>query len=202
MPREKIIAQGAEALLIRKGKLLVKDRIKKGYRIAQLDEKLRKRRTKSEAKLLQKSAFSPKIKRSSDCSIEMDYICEKPLSETIDLMPIKKALTICREIGKAIANLHEKNIIHADLTTSNMIYKNKLFIIDFGLGYISSRIEDRAVDLHLLKQALEAKHFQRAEQYLLAIIGGYKNYDKAGLVLLQLKKVEKRGRYKRKKRKL
>ena len=47
-----IVAQGAEAILYREDDILIKERIKKGYRIKELDEKLRKRRTRSEAKLL------------------------------------------------------------------------------------------------------------------------------------------------------
>ena len=41
------------------------------------------------------------------------------------------------------------------------ILKNgKVYFIDFGLGFFSNKTEDKAVDLHLLKQALESKHYQ------------------------------------------
>ena len=72
---------------------------------------------------------------------------------------------------------------------------SKLFIIDFGLGFISSRIEDKAVDIHLIKQALEAKHFQNHEKLFQNFLKGYKFQD-TEKVLQQLKKVESRGRYK------
>lgn len=52
----KVLARGAEAILIREGNFLVKDRIKKSYRLSCLDEKLRKQRTKKEAKLLEKAS--------------------------------------------------------------------------------------------------------------------------------------------------
>ena len=49
-----IVARGAEAVLRKEGKILIKNRISKGYRIRKIDEKIRKLRTRSEAKLLMK----------------------------------------------------------------------------------------------------------------------------------------------------
>lgn len=199
---EKIIAQGAEALLINKDALLIKKRIRKGYRIQQLDEQLRKKRTRSEAKLLEKASALisvPKIIKVDEKSKEivMDFINGKKLSDCLDDFKIDKALQICSSIGKNIALLHDSNIIHGDLTTSNMILKeNKVYLIDFGLGFMSNRIEDRAVDLHLLKQAFESKHFKRWQDYFNAALQGYKKSVNAAAVLKQLEKVEARGRYK------
>ena len=101
-------------------------------------------------------------------------------------------------IGKNIAKLHDADIIHGDLTTSNMILSGKevVYFIDFGLGFISKKIEDKAVDLHLLKQALEAKHFTHWETLFKEVINGYSSSKDSKLVLKQLEKVEKRGRYK------
>ena len=50
----KLIAQGAEAKLYKEGDILIKDRIKKSYRIEELDKPIRKRRSKKEAKILKK----------------------------------------------------------------------------------------------------------------------------------------------------
>jgi hypothetical protein len=47
-----IIGRGAEAILIHENNNLIKRRIKKSYRIGIIDEKLRKQRTRKEAKLL------------------------------------------------------------------------------------------------------------------------------------------------------
>ena len=95
--------------------------------------------------------------------------------------------------------MHDNDIIHGDLTTSNMILnKNKVYIIDFGLGKISSKDEDKAVDIKLLKQAFESKHYNHFEELYHYFLKGYlksKNYEK---ILNRLKIVEKRGRYKRK----
>jgi tRNA A-37 threonylcarbamoyl transferase component Bud32 len=34
-----------------------------------------------------------------------------------------------------------------------------LKIIDFGLSFVSDKVEDKAVDLHLFSEAVESKHF-------------------------------------------
>ncbi|HLD37495.1 MAG TPA: hypothetical protein VJA86_02825, partial [Candidatus Nanoarchaeia archaeon] len=53
---ENIIAQAAEAVIIKKGSNIVKRRIKKSYRIPEIDESLRKKRTKKEAKLIESAS--------------------------------------------------------------------------------------------------------------------------------------------------
>jgi tRNA A-37 threonylcarbamoyl transferase component Bud32 len=73
----------------------------------------------------------------------------------------------------------------------------KLYFIDFGLGFANGRTEDKAVDLYLIKEALEAKHFARWDDYWKEVLGGYKKTSKkVDEVLKRLEKVEKRGRYK------
>ena len=199
---EKLIAQGAEALLVKQDGRLIKRRVKKGYRHPELDEKLRKTRTRKEAKLLGKAAEIinvPQVIKTDDKTKEivMDFIDGKKLSDCLDGFKIGRALQICKEIGNSAAKLHDANIIHGDLTTSNMIlHKNKVFFIDFGLGYESFKAEDKAVDLHLLKQAFESRHFERGKEYFDSAIKGYKISKGSALVLKQLEKVEARGRYK------
>jgi len=218
----KIIAQGAEAKIILetnskegliKGNLvpfIIKDRISKSYRIKELDNKIIKSRTKAETKLLIKASeiinapkpfFIPLFNK-----IKMPFIKGKKLSENLD--SLKNKLKIAKEIGNSIAKLHDEDIIHGDLTTSNMILANKgefdkeklgsLYFIDFGLGYISKKIEDKAVDLHLLKQALEAKHYKYYEKLWKAVEQGYKISKTSKQVLERLLAVERRGRYKEK----
>jgi TP53 regulating kinase-like protein len=193
-----IIQQGAEAIILKKENLIIKDRIKKKYRLDELDKKIRKRRTKKEAKIIEKlkNIISvPKIKEVKEKEIIMQFISGKKLSEHLDKLKNKEK--IAEEIGETTAILHNNNIIHGDLTTSNMIlHGNKVYFIDFGLGFHSSRIEDKAVDLHLLRQALEAKHWKNWEKLFKCVLRGYKSKEKAK-ILEQLKKVEARGRYKK-----
>ncbi|PIU75878.1 Kae1-associated kinase Bud32 [Candidatus Pacearchaeota archaeon CG06_land_8_20_14_3_00_35_12] len=198
---QKIIGRGAEAILIHKDGSLIKRRIRKGYRIKFLDEKLRKFRTRSEAKLISKASSEiavPKIFKVDDKNyeIKMDFIDGKILSMNLDKLPLQKSLKICEKIGKNMARIHDLDLIHGDLTTSNMILnKEEIFFIDFGLGFHSKRIEDKAVDLHLLKQALESKHFKNFKEYFNAVLKGYEFSSNMKKVLEQFKKVESRGRY-------
>ena len=71
------------------------------------------------------------------------------------------------------------------------------YFIDFGLGFANGRVEDKAVDIYLIKEALEAKHFLHFEKFFKVVLEGYKKTSKhAAEVLKRLEKVEKRGRYK------
>ena len=204
MSKQKILQQGAEATIILEKNNVLKKRMKKSYRIEEIDERLRKTRTKKETNLLEKSSSiinSPKpLKTNNKFEIKIPYIKGKKLSEHFDKLPKKLAKEVCKKIGQNIAKLHDNNIMHGDLTTSNIILdkNNNVWFIDFGLGFHSERIEDKSVDLHLIKQALEAKHFKNFKDYWKNIEMGYKlskNYKKT---LEQLKKVESRGRYKEK----
>ncbi|MFH1326634.1 MAG: KEOPS complex kinase/ATPase Bud32 [archaeon] len=198
----KTIAQGAEAKIIlnEKNNFIIKDRIKKSYRIPELDNKIRRQRTKAESKLLIKASeiinspkpfFIPQFQK-----IKMPFVKGKKLSDHLDTL--KNKIQVAKQIGKDITKLHDNEIIHGDLTTSNMILvKDKIFIIDFGLGYISHKIEDKAVDLHLLKQALEAKHYKNWETLWKAVESCYKTSKSAKFVLEKLTAVEKRGKYKK-----
>ena len=73
----------------------------------------------------------------------------------------------------------------------------QLHFIDFGLSFFSVKDEDRAVDLHLLKEAFESKHHTVVDSAFEIVVDSYKkNYADADSVLKRLEVVEKRGRYK------
>ena len=199
---EKIIQRGAEALILLDKNEVIKKRIKKSYRLPEIDEEIRKLRTRSEGKLIEKAgkfAMVPHLKKVDEKAkeITMEFINGKKLSDNLDGFDLQKQKEICDQIGKSIAKIHDADIIHGDLTTSNMILKgNEIYFIDFGLGFHSHKTEDKAVDLHLLKQALEAKHFMHWQALFNSVLQGYSSSKNSKLVLEQLKKVEARGRYK------
>jgi len=181
---------------------ILKHRLPKSYRLPQLDETITKRRTRAEAKIMKKISKIipvPEIIQSDekDKTIIMQHIKGKKLSQHLDKFSLKEQKQILNQIGKSVAKLHKENIAHGDLTTSNMIYtKPLIYFIDFGLSFQSAKYEDKAVDIHLLKQALEAKHFKNWETLYKEFIKSYKSISKESKkVLDQLIKVEKRGRY-------
>ncbi len=83
---------------------------------------------------------------------------------------MKKAMIISASIGSIVAKMHNINVIHGDLTTSNFILQGSpldedevsssgLFLIDFGLSLTGcTNPEDKAVDLYVLERAFISTH--------------------------------------------
>lgn len=190
------IAEGAEAVITKTDDTVLKERRPKRYRHPELDKRLRTDRTDQEARLLQKAYQAgvrvPTVEDVSDATLEMTHVDGEKLRDVFD-----DHLETCETIGESIARLHNNNIIHGDLTTSNMIlHDDEVYFIDFGLGSFSQRIEDRAVDLHLLKEVLESTHTAVAEVVMDRILSAYKEHaDKADQVLERYEEIENRGRY-------
>ncbi|MBI4980450.1 Kae1-associated serine/threonine protein kinase [Candidatus Woesearchaeota archaeon] len=199
------IAQGAEAVLYQDGNQVIKERLSKGYRIPEIDEALRKFRTRREAKILQRldeiKFPAPHLQEFSDkrMSITMDFIPGEKLRDVLEKGDEYQGLA--KELGMKIGQLHAQNIIHGDLTTSNMLVApetRELSFIDFGLSVFSDKVEDKAVDLFLLDRALESKHYQLYPQVFEEVLKGYKeSYPEAGAVLDRFNAVMKRGRNKK-----
>ncbi len=177
--------RGAEAVLSKSEVIglpvVVKRRIEKRYREGELDKKLRGERTRSEARLLHKAKLAgvdcPTVLQVGDFEIFMTFLQgRRP----------EMSKGESRTAGEMLAKLHEADIIHGDYTPANLIKSKKIFVIDFGLGFISKDIEDKAVDVFTMLRAIENKD---------AFVEGYKSYAKADSVLKRVKKVEQRVRY-------
>ncbi|RLE46791.1 Kae1-associated kinase Bud32 [Candidatus Woesearchaeota archaeon] len=193
-----LISQGAEAKLYKQGNTVIKERLSKGYRVNELDKKLRQFRTRREAKVLQK------LKKIGVLAPELISVCDKEMKITMSFIKgnkLRDCLTpkLAKKAGKIVGKLHDNIIIHSDLTTSNMIVKEKeIYMIDFGLSFFSTKIEDMAVDIHLFEKALESRHSDIHAQCFDAFIEGYKKtFSKSDKVLKRLEIVRKRGRYKK-----
>lgn len=204
----RLVTKGAEAVIYADNakKQVIKQRQPKKYRVKELDEKLRLHRMRREAKVIEALHLLgipvPKL-------ISED---EKTATITMQLIEGEKArdvlgsssnyINICAEIGHAIGIMHKNNIVHGDLTTSNMIlsHSGKVYFVDFGLSLFTSKDEDKAVDLHLFTQALNSSHYEIAQDCFAAAIEAYKEANSSGWknVLNRLEKVEERGRNKQK----
>ncbi|KAI6096722.1 kinase-like domain-containing protein [Pisolithus sp. B1] len=78
-------------------------------------------------------------------------------------------------IGVEIAKMHLADVIHGDLTTSNMMLRRRskdLVLIDFGLAYHSTLVEDKAVDLYVLERAFASTH-PDAEPLFSSVLASY-----------------------------
>jgi len=199
----KIIKRGAEAVLYLENGQLVKERLKKSYRLPEIDVKLRKLRTRKEGKLLSEArrvgVETPKIFSIDEqgFKINMEFIDGKRLKEFFNDTNDVKRKKVAEDVGKLVGLLHKNGIVHGDLTTSNMILKDdKIYFIDFGLGEFSKRVEDLATDLSVLKEAFKSTHFKYLDLLWGSFIKGYKQAnDNFNKVLDTLNDIEKRGRY-------
>jgi len=212
-----LIGSGAEANIYSDENKVIKKRVSKSYRLKELDEAIRKKRTRTESKIIQTlqktSVCVPKFINSDNTQVvEMELINGQKLRDILN-----KNISLSLEIGKNVAILHKNGIIHGDLTTSNMILnrENNICFIDFGLSFFSKKIEDKAVDIHLFKQALESKHHTVSDACFKLFLQGYKqgckevesksikmknNHNSADYdhIMQRFEEVEQRGRYKHK----
>ena len=101
--------------------------------------------------------------------------------------------------------MHANNIIHGDLTTSNMLLRSSpsvdtavdIVMIDFGLGYLERVAEDKGVDLYVLERALLSTHPNTDELFSTILDSYRKAYaNKAAVkeVLAKFEDVRMRGR--------
>lgn len=202
---DNLIEKGAEANIYESRWLnencIIKKRIPKNYRINEIDSKLRKYRTKKEARLLshvKESGVKTPYLFDIDLdnfTITMQKIEGKTLKDILNDYDINLIKSICENIGKNIANMHKMEIIHGDLTSSNIILKNdEIIFIDFGLGKYSKLIEDYGVDLLVLKKSLESIKHNISEICFEKILEGYKKTNPIKIDE-KINEIHDRGRY-------
>ncbi len=203
---EEVIAKGAEAWLVKTTWMgepaVIKRRVPKKYRIPELDLAIRSRRTVREARLMRaaKRAGVPcpvvYCVDPVECEIVMEFV-EGGLLRLV--LNEENAEEACHQVGRMAGRLHSAGIVHGDLTTSNVISGRKgLVLIDFGLGSFSDSLEDRGVDAHLFKRAVESAHFRIKDLCLEAFWRGYEEVvgvDERRKVERKVAEIEARGRY-------
>jgi N6-L-threonylcarbamoyladenine synthase/protein kinase Bud32 len=167
---------------------VVKTRHAKAYRIKELDEALRITRTRREARAMMRAANSgvnvPRLIGLGRFSIYMEKLGGRLLKD----VPGKRASY--SDIGEMLAKMHAADVIHGDFTPANVIVrKRKVYVIDFGLSDISNSIEDKAIDLLLMKRSVSEKQYGE-------LSGSYaKAYADSKKIFTRLAEIERRGRY-------
>ena len=201
----KLLKKGAEADIYltswNKSNAIIKIRKPKNYRNPILDSKIRKQRTIKESQIISevKSYGVPSplvyfvnLKKSE---IIMQKISGTPIHD----LPESKIVNLSKEIGKLVGIMHKNGIMHGDLTTSNFIlYKNKIYVIDFGLSQKTIKPEDHAVDLRLIKEILNSAHAEIMESSWKNFLSGYKSIvgsSKFTKITNLVSVIESRGRY-------
>ena len=186
------VNEGAESIMyetkIAGVPMLIKFRNKKLWRIDKIDEELRERRTKKEAKLLiyakKAGAAVPGVAAIGKYSIFMQKVGGKLLKDS------KPSAHDMQTIGRYLALLHANGITHGDFTSANILLtKNGPFIIDFGLGVFSNSEEEKALDLLLLERSISKKDYANVRKAYTSIAKDHLTVTK------RLNEIKKRGRY-------
>ncbi|VDM73818.1 unnamed protein product [Strongylus vulgaris] len=100
-------------------------------------------------------------------------------------------LEFAKALGEAVAKMHLGNLVHGDLTTSNVIVKDNNFkkpiFIDFGLSSLGKVLpEDKGVDLYVLERAMISTHIDSEEMFE-SVLEGYRSFNtKQALAVIKL----------------
>jgi Kae1-associated kinase Bud32 len=205
---ETILYKGAEAEIIVSKYLgfdvILKKRITKGYRLKKINDILISTRTREEVKLMneaRKSSVCVPIIYDVDLQngiITMSYVKGQRVKDFFNNISEDERKKLCFKIGENIGSLHKNDIIHGDITTSNMILlDDMIYFIDFGLGEINSEIEAKGVDLHVLMEAIESTHSKYSNCFEYVLEGYRKIYgENSKKIFIKIDEIIKRGRYK------
>jgi len=210
-----LLKQGAEARVYKtefyNKKTVVKERFSKSYRHPSLDEKLTHRRTSQEVRSMLRCRkagictpavyfvdytthciYMEEIQNSVTARDHVNELLETPGEESEQSLQI-----LAEKVGCTLADMHNVDCIHGDLTTSNMLLKTgfeNIVLIDFGLSFISALTEDKGVDLYVLERAFLSTH-PNTEQLFKVVLENYgKKANKADEIIKKLDEVRLRGR--------
>jgi len=206
------VSEGAEAS-IRKVDwwgfaALLKSREAKSYRPKALDERLRRERTRTEARLLveaRRLGVRTPIVLDLDverCRLILEELPGPTLKAVLgdaNVPPTEVAQAV-RTFGEALGRLHAGRISHGDLTSSNVLLPEgptgPVAFIDLSMGSRSAGLEELGIDLHLVEEDLKALS-ARAPSLLRAFYAGYTagNPDGAKDVRARAKAIRGRVRY-------
>lgn len=217
-----LLRQGAEARIYHGNylgqKAIIKERFSKKYRHPDLDTKLTKERVKAEARALIKckkiGVRTPTLYLADEeylimeylqCPTARDYI--RQVLASSDKNEQREILFKVAEcIGQMLGKLHKNNIIHGDMTTSNVLLENvnetfsnvnvnkiNVCVIDFGLGSTEGSAEDKGVDLYVLERALISAH-PNTEFMFQVILQTYQNEVNDQQVMKKYEEIRLRGR--------
>lgn len=184
--------RGAEATVAIDDGNVVKTRVPKSYRHPDLDERLRRERTRSEARATsdaRRLGVPTPVLRDVD-EREPRIVLERVGNADLRDDPTESRV---RDVGRLLATLHAADIVHGDPTTRNVRVGDRTWLIDFGLAYHTDATEDHAMDLHVFCQSLDGTA-ATPEPLVSAFEDAYRNAGDPA-VIDQLRTIEGRGRY-------
>ncbi|MCI4348681.1 MAG: Kae1-associated serine/threonine protein kinase [Thermoplasmata archaeon] len=206
------VSRGAEAT-IRKVDwwgfpAILKERDAKRYRPKALDERLRRERTRVEARLLVEAR---RLGVRTPIVYDLDLTRHRILLEELPGPTLRDLLEKGREdpgglrapvraFGVALGRLHAGGLSHGDLTSSNVLFpagpEGAPAFLDLSMGSKGAGVEELGIDLHLVEEDLRALH-PAAEKLLETFYEGYDegNASGAGEVRRRARAIRARVRY-------
>jgi Kae1-associated kinase Bud32 len=206
------VSRGAEASLRRVDwwgfPALLKERDLKSYRPKALDERIRRERTRNEARLLVDARrlgvrtpviYDVDLHRHRLTIEELPGPTLRQLLEDPALPPDDLPAAV-RAFGHALGVLHAGSIAHGDLTSSNVLFpdgpRGAPAFLDLSMGTRSPGLEELGIDLHLVEEDLKALS-SRSDALVRAFHEGYAEGNPAGArdVRARAKVIRGRVRY-------
>jgi Kae1-associated kinase Bud32 len=203
------VSRGAEAAVRRVDwwgfPALVKERDSKAYRPKALDDRLRRERTRTEARLLVEAR---RLGVRTPILYDIDLVHHRITMEELPGATLKKLLedhpvdaeplvAPIREFGRALGRLHGGGISHGDLTSSNLLLPEgpsaPPAFLDLSMGSRSPGVEELGIDLHLVEDDLKALH-PKGEALFRVFLEGYSEGNPEGGRDVRARAKEIRGR--------
>ena len=220
---------------------IIKERFEKKYRLPELDKKLTKTRMLNESRniarcskiginvptiyfvdMLNRKIYMQAIPNSVQLKEILKHIDEYAASHPNNNEYESLINKIINDLANTLSKLHSNDIIHGDLTPSNILLKLKdgndieynkgkdkilenkhydyMYLIDFGLSSMSnslaSGIEDKAVDLYVLKRAIVSSNPKSEDMFDKMLQNYSKQCTNGERIVEHYRKVELRGRKK------
>lgn len=182
------VARGAEASIRRVDWLgfaaVLKERDPKSYRPKALDERLRRERTRNEARLL---ADARRAGVRTPLVYDVDLAKGRLILEEVEGPTLRALLEgsatdatpllpSVRQFGEALGRLHAAGISHGDLTSSNVLFpsgpEGRPAFLDLSMGAKAAGLEELGIDLHLVEEDLKALH-PKGERLFEEFLRGY-----------------------------
>ena len=187
---------------------VLKEREPKRYRPKALDERLRKERTRTEARLL---VDARRLGVRTPIVYDLDLVRHRIILERLEgptlkqlledaAQPIDALTSAARLFGTALGRLHAGGIAHGDLTSSNVVFPEgptgPPAMLDLSMGTRNAGVEELGIDLHLVEEDFKALH-PKADALHRAFLEGYAagNPNGADQVRARAKAIKGRVRY-------